>query len=228
MVVQTRDLRVAPVRMATREKKPTRRGKGRPTASDSGVGRDALLAAARALLQELPPAQVTSTAVARRANADPALVRYYFGSRENLLFEVAKQMGEEANRPSPDAGNPADLLADMIHNTFRFTRSAKHMQRLMIEELDSASSPEVREKMREWNRHPLSAYTKIQELDEAGELRSFDPLFMHLAVIGISDFFASGAPLIELLAPEGTDMEELGKRYEEFVTQLLLEGLRKR
>jgi AcrR family transcriptional regulator len=214
--------------MATPGKKPTRRGKGRPTASASGVGRDALISAARELLQELPPAQVTSTAVARRAGADPALVRYYFGTRENLLFEVATQIGEEANRPPPDRGDPVELLADMIHNTFRFTRSAKHMQRLMIEELDSASSPEVREKMREWNRHPLLNYDKIQELDEAGELRPFDALFMHLAVVGISDFFAAGAPLIELLAPEGTDMAELDERYEEFVTRLLIDGLRKR
>jgi AcrR family transcriptional regulator len=214
--------------MTAGRKKPVRRGKGRPTASASGVGSEALVSAARALLQELPPAQVTSTAIARRANADPALVRYYFGNRENLLFEVAKQIGAEANRPPPDEGDPIELLADMIHLTFRFTRSAKHMQRLMIEELDSASSAEVREKMREWNRQPLSNYAKLQELDSDGKLRPFDPLFMHLAVVGISDFFASGAPLIELLVPPGTDMEDLGRQYEGFVTRLLTEGVRKR
>jgi TetR/AcrR family transcriptional regulator len=214
--------------MTAGRKKPNRRGKGRPTASASGVGREALITAARALLQELPPAQVTSAAIARRANADPALVRYYFGNRENLLFEVAKQIGAEANRPPPDEGDPIELLADMIHLTFRFTRSAKHMQRLMIEELDSASSAEVREKMREWNRQPLSNYGKLQELDSKGKLRPFDPLFMHLAVVGISDFFASGAPLIELLVPPGTDMEEMGRQYEDFVTRLLTEGIRKR
>jgi AcrR family transcriptional regulator len=214
--------------MATGRKKAGRRGKGRPTASESGVGRDALIGAARDLLQELPPAQVTSTAIARRANADPALVRYYFGNRENLLFEVAKQIGEEANRPPPDDGDPIELLADMIHNTFRFTRSAKHMQRLMIEELDSASSPEVREKMRDWNRQPIANYARIQELDRAGKLRPFDPLFMYLAVVGISDFFASGAPLIELVAPEGTDIAELGREYENFVVELISDGLRKR
>ncbi|MBT2135354.1 TetR/AcrR family transcriptional regulator [Croceibacterium sp. LX-88] len=203
------------------------RGKGRPTASEAGVGRDALIDAARALLQELPPSQVTSTAIARKANADPALVRYYFGNRENLLFEVAKQIGEESNRPLPP-GDPLALLEDMIRGTFRFTRSAKHMQRLMIEELDSASSPEVREKMREWNRSPVSNYARILEFDDEGELREFDPFFMYLAVVGISDFFVSGAPLIELLAPSGTTKEELAKSYEDFVVRLITDGVRKR
>lgn len=214
--------------MATGRKKGVRRGKGRPTASETGVGREALIAAARELLQELPPAQVTSTAIARRANADPALVRYYFGNRENLLFEVANQIGAEASRPPPDEGDPLELLADMIHGTFRFTRSAKYMQRLMIEELDSASSPAMREKMREWNRQPVSFYARLQELDQERRLRKFDSLFMYLAVVGISDFFVSGAPLVELLVPEDTDMEELGREYEAFVTRLLTDGLRKR
>jgi AcrR family transcriptional regulator len=208
-------------------KKPERRGKGRPTASASGVGRESLIAAARALLQELPPAQVTSTAVARRAGADPALVRYYFGNRENLLFEVAKQIGAEANRPPPDEGDPVELLADMIHNTFRFTHSAKYMQRLMIEELDSASSAEVRGKMREWNRQPLANYARLQELDNDGTLLPFDPLFMHLAVVGISDFFATGAPLIELVVPPGADMAKLRHDYEAFVVDLITRGLRR-
>ena len=214
--------------MAAGRQKPERRGKGRPTATASGVGREALITAARELLQELPPAQVTSTAIARHANADPALVRYYFGTRENLLFEVAKQIGAEANRPPPDVGDPVELLADMIHNTFRFTRSAKHMQRLMIEELDSASSAEVREKMSEWNRQPLANYARLQELDSGEALRPFDPLFMHLAVVGISDFFATGAPLIELVVPEGTDMEQLRQDYEAFVVELITKGVTKR
>lgn len=207
--------------------KLTPRRKGRPTASAVGVGRQALIDAARALLQELPPAQVTSTAIARKAGADPALVRYYFGNRESLLFEVAKQIGEQSNRPLPP-GDPLVLLEDMIRGTFRFTRSAKHMQRLMIEELDSASSPEVREKMREWNRKPVANYARILEFDEGHELNEFDPFFMYLAVVGISDFFVSGGPLIDLLVPPGTDKEQLIKRYEDFVVGLIMDGVRKR
>ena len=93
--------------MATGRKKAVRRGKGRPTASESGVGRDALISAAqRRCCRNCRRRKSPARAIARRANADPALVRYYFGNRENLLFEVAKQIGAEANRPPPDEGDP--------------------------------------------------------------------------------------------------------------------------
>ena len=144
-----------------------------------------------------------------------------------LFGHIAKQIGEDANRPLPD-GEPIPLLEDMIRGTFRFTRSAKHMQRLMIEELDSATSPDVREKMREWNRHPVNNYARILEIDEGDALRDFDPIFMYLAVVGICDFFEAGAPLLELLVPPGTDKERLAKRYEDFVVRLATVGVRKR
>lgn len=209
-------------------RKDGRRSKGRPVASVEGVGRDALIAAARQLLQELPPAQVTASAIARRAGGDPALVRYYFGNREKLLLEVAKQIGEGASQPVPEQGDPVELLTDFIHATFRFTRSARNMQRLMIDELNSTSSPEMRDSLRQWNRVPVDFYANLKGLDKQGELADFDPLFLHLAVIGISDFFVSGGPLIELLVPDGTDMDELGRQYEAFVEKLLLDGMRKR
>lgn len=205
-----------------------KRSKGRPDAASAGVGREALLTAARQLLQELPPAQVTASAIARRAGGDPALVRYYFGNREKLLLAVAQQIGEETSGQFPETGNPVDMMTAFIHSTFHFTRSARNMQRLMIDELDSTSSPEVRDSLREWNRWPVNFYASIKERDEAGELADFDPLFLHLAVIGISDFFVSGSPLVKLLVPEGTDMDALGDKYEAFVERLLLNGLKKR
>lgn len=208
--------------------KGNRRSKGRPDAASTGVGREALITAARQLLQELPPAQVTASAIARKAGGDPALVRYYFGNREKLLLEVAQQIGEEANQNPPESGDPVELLTDFIHGTFRFTRSARNMQRLMIDELDSTSSPELRASLRKWNRVPVDYYAGIKAIDRKGDLADYDPLFLHLAVVGISDFFVSGSPLIKLLVPDGTDMAELADKYEEFVERLLLEGLKKR
>jgi len=205
----------------------SKRRQGRPVSAKAGVGREGVLAAAIRLLQTLPPNHVTIIAIAREAGVDPALIRYYFGNREALLLAAVKRIAETGD-PLPATDRPIDALREHIHRTFRFTRSAKYMQRLMIEELDSAHASEVLENVREWNLGPVEFYEAIQQSDAGKELAPFDALFLHLAVIGISDFFVSGAPLVRLLAPPGTDMAELDKRYQAFVTQLLLNGLRKR
>lgn len=207
--------------------KDNKRRQGRPVGAEAGVGREGILAAATRLLQALPPGQVTIMAVAREAEVDPALIRYYFKNRETLLFEAVQHL-VDGDSEFPNAEPALEALEEYIHRTFRFTRSAKYMQRLMIEELDCARSPDVLEKVREWNRNPVDFYEAIRSADGGKELADFDPLFLHLAVVGISDFFVTGAPLIRLLLPPDTDMAELSTRYEQFVTKLLLDGLRSR
>ncbi|HZV57987.1 MAG TPA: TetR/AcrR family transcriptional regulator [Sphingobium sp.] len=209
--------------------KQAKRSKGRPIAAKNGVGREALIAATRKLLQELTPAQVTIAAIGREAGVDPALIRYYFGNREALLFEVAEQIAEHEENAAPREDlTPTAQLEAFMHQTFRFTRSAKYMQRLMTEELSSAKSAEIQQKLREWQRTPVAVYEEIKARDGGEALDPFDALFLHLAVVGISDFFHSGAPVVKMLAPEGTDMAELEKRYEAFAVRLLLDGLRRR
>jgi len=204
-----------------------KRRKGRPLAAEGSAGREGVVAAAAALLQKLPPNQVTITAVAREANVDPALVRYYFGDREALLLAVVRHIAEGGDEP-PRTDDPVGALEAYIHRTFRFTRAAKNMQRLMIEELDSAKSPEVRAQVQDWNRGPVAFYDDVQDQDGGRELAPFDAVFLHMAIVGISDFFVAGAPLLRMLVPDGTDMAELDRRYEAFVVRLLLDGLRKR
>ena len=207
----------------------TRRGKGRPIAAENGVGRDALIDATRKLLQELPPSQVTIAAVGREAGVDPALIRYYFGGREALLFEVAQQIAAGAAKEADySALTVEQRLEAFIHGTFAFSRSAKYMQRLMADELSSAKSPEMQDQLRAWQRTPLGFYEELQATDSEGALNDYDPLFLHLAMTGISDFFHSGAAVVKMLAPEGADLADLEKRYEDFVAHLLLNGLRRR
>lgn len=204
-----------------------RRRKGRPAGIGNGEIRESLLTAALVLLRTLPPNRVSIAAVAREAGVDPALVRYYFGSREALLLEAAQQFAESDDPPGAH-DHPVAALEEFIHRTFRFARSAKYMQRLMVEELSGARSPDVRDQVRAWSRGPIEFYERLDRDAESEELGDFNPLFLHLAVVGISDFFVSGQPLIRLLAPPGTDMAAMEQDYERFVVRLLLDGLRRR
>jgi len=203
-----------------------KRSQGRPGVN--AVGRESVLATARKLLHELPPARVTLAAIAREARIDPALVRYYFGDRENLLLAVVDAMLADLPHLVAADADATVALEQRIRGTLTFTRAAKQMNRLMIDELAQSKSPEVRERQRRMNIAAVADIGRVMERDHGATLTAVDPLFLHIATIGIFDFFVLAQPLIRNLVPKGTDMEELAKRFEDFVVRLLLDGLRKR
>ncbi|WP_404478053.1 TetR/AcrR family transcriptional regulator [Novosphingobium sp. BL-52-GroH] len=205
-----------------------KRGQGRPVDGESSVGRDALLDAATRLLRDLPPGKVTISSIAREAGTDPALVRYYFGDRTSLLQAVVARIATGLPREFPESPDRLATLTDHIHGTFRFTRSAKHMQRLMIDELADPKHPQARAQTRAMNQGAVDFYAELMKRDGGESIAPADPLFLHLAVVGIADFFASAQPLVEMLAPEGADIDQLARDYEAFVVDMLMNGLKKR
>ena len=206
--------------------KPKKRAQGRPAVNV--VGREGVLEAAKKLLHDLPPARVTISAIAREAGIDPALVRYYFGGRENLLLAVVDHMLAGVPRDVPPEADTIAMLEQRIRLTLAFTRSAKQMNRLMIDELASSKSPEVRKRQRMMNIAAAGVLEKLMDRDQGETLIRVDPIFLHIALIGVFDFFVLAQPLIRNLVPEGTDMEKLAHQFEDFVVRLVLDGLRKR
>src|SRR6185369_10441269 len=69
-----------------------KRTRGRPKSGREAVGREAIVVAARQLLDKLPAHAVPNVLIARKAGVDPALVRYYFANREELLFAVIEHI----------------------------------------------------------------------------------------------------------------------------------------
>jgi TetR/AcrR family transcriptional regulator len=200
-----------------------KRGQGRPT--DGGVGRQAIIDSVRKILRELSPSRITISLVAREAGVDPALVRYYFKDRSNLLLEVVNDLLKDHPPVSEIPGDPAAAMKERVRQTHKFASSAKHMQRLMIDELVHAKSETVREKHRQINLHAIAAYRELMERDGGATMRQVDPFFLYLAIVGIFDFFVSAEPMIRSVAPAGTDMKELASKYTDFVADLLLNGL---
>lgn len=210
-----------------KEVKPAQRKQGRPGSADK-VGRETLIATTRALLNDLPPAKVTTSLIARAAGADPALIRYYFGDRETLLLAVVDAMMDDVRREPVLGGE--DSVADLearIRNTFRFTQSSHNMHRLMIDEV-AAKSPAAAERLRQLNLSAVARYEDLFAHDGGRMLNSVDPVMLHLAVIGISDFFASAEPVINGLIPDGIDSGVFTSKFEDFLTRLLIDGIRAR
>ena len=187
-----------------------------------------MLATAKRLIKEHPPARVTISLIAREAGVDPALVRYYFGDRSNLLLAVAESMLSEFPRPTPGSIEPVAALEHTIRQMARFTNSTKHIHRLMVDELADARSADVGRHLGEMNRVAVRDLQEVMGRDAGANLRPVDPALLLVAIVGLFDFFVSAEPVVRQLVPKGTDMKALAARYEDFVTDLVLSGIRKR
>jgi len=205
------------------------RKRGRPHASQPTPGKEGIVASARKLLETLPPHRVTVVMIARKAGVDPAMVRYYFASREELLFAVIENilMTWRATHPPPK-GTPAEQLTSSIHGMVDFARNTRSMQRLMLEECAEAKSAVVRKRVRDLNTAAIAGYGKVLDQSASEPLEPADPLLLYIAIIGMSEFFASAQPMIVPLLPANTSPEQLAERYKAFVARMVLNGLRPR
>ena len=65
-----------------------------------------------------------------------------------------------------------------VDSTLRFARTARSMQRLMVDELTEAGSPEVRQAIHERNKGLVERYAQILKDQVGDELVDADPLFL--------------------------------------------------
>lgn len=207
---------------------PMKRGKGRPVSGENDVGRERLLAATETLLRTMPPARVTISRIAREANADPALIRYYFGNRAALLVEVVNRVTAHPQRDVRQKGEPLVALADHIARTVQLVRRAPYLHRLIHDELRDTGTEESRARVRQMNLDLVDFYRTLLNNDDGSDLVAANPLFLHLAVLGASDFFASAEPMIRELLPDGADPEKSSAEFQSFLINLFLNGMRRR
>src|SRR6186997_889746 len=182
----------APARKKATTPPRQKRSRGRPRSGRSAVGREAIVVAARQLLDKLPPHEVPNVLIARKAGVDPALVRYYFSNRAELLLAVVEHIlaNWAASHPDPDAP-PAERLSGHVADMLEFSRRMRPMQRLMIDELAEAKSASVRARVRELNAGAVKYYAQFLRAGSDKADASPESLFMHVAVIGLCEFFAA-------------------------------------
>jgi AcrR family transcriptional regulator len=217
---------VKPPRSATPKPK---RNPGRPVSAGAPDAREALIQAARRLLEKNLPTQVTNSMIAREAGADPALIRYYFGDRSSLLLAVAEELMASVRAPRPASPMTAEqFLRWRISHTLRFARTARSMQRIMVDELAESESPAVRDAVRQSNQALVERYAQLLKTEVGDEVIDVDPLFLHVAIIGACEFFTAAQAVVRPLADPEVDSQTLAQQYEDFVCNLFLNGLRRR
>ena len=119
----------------------SRRRSGRPPLAEERGAREALLDAAVALFAERGVAATASAHVAERAGVTPAMVHYYFRSRERLIDAVvterlARFPAYVFHAPLPDVPASARVTA-IVHRLFEAARQMPWMPSIWIREIVS-------------------------------------------------------------------------------------------
>jgi len=98
------------------------------------------------------------------------------------------------------------------------------MQRLMVEELGSAKSPEIRARLSAMNGVAITNMANIIN-DGAEDADPIKPLFLFIALIGMVEFFVAAEPMIVPQIPSNVDFDTLTDQYTDFVSRLLVGAL---
>ena len=215
-------------RTSTSPRVQTRRAQGRPADAEDAVGRDVLIHAARELLEVLPPSKVTRAAVARHAGVDPSLIRYYFKDRPSLMLAVFEYVVRQADqmRVRSVEGTAADRLRAYVRGFFAFHRTNPFFHRFLLEEIAVSELAAARKAFQRINQAAILRFKQlIADGARDGSIRQSDPVLLHVAIIGLCEFFFSSRVLLENALGKGTVPETLADRYAELIGDLVIDGI---
>lgn len=207
------------------------RSKGRPESNDC-VGREALIQAAIELLRTTTPERLLLKDVAAKANAHPALVRYYFGSKEGLI--LASVMSQIEQIQTSAFGNLADhstikeKLSERLRLLLHAEQQNPHFHNLLMDRVYHTLQPGSEDLLRKVGERGVLNTVNLLHSNSNIPARAIDPRFLYILLVGACEMFAAGAPLVEKLFDTNKVDDDLSARYVHFVTDLLLYGLLER
>jgi AcrR family transcriptional regulator len=186
------------------------------------------------LLRDFAPQDVTLLRVAGYVGVDRSLIRYYFKNRSSLLLAAARHLFAQlqseldvALRAAP--ADPATQLRENARALLRFQIKHPYFHRLMIEEVFYSDEPEAQAFVESITSAAVAELraTANAAARHAGT-RSVDGVFLYLAIIGMCEFFVTGTPILKVAFGKDYDKEAVSRRYEKFIFDYVVDGLRKR
>ena len=212
-----------------------KRGKGRPSADDNHIdGKEILIEKTCELLSKLPPKEVTRSAVARAANVDPSLIRYYFKTHSQLLVAGFERATEEYNwilagETERYDNTPEGQLKARMSALFKLTAKYPYYHRLIVEEIAPAKTQAARGALDKLTKNRKAAYQDLlRRGKEEGVFREVDVNLTFIAIISLCHFFRSSPEIVKLVTGRSSNEDELADAYKDMVFDLILNGIRKR
>lgn len=224
--------RATPRKKQKAKRTPRQRGKGRPASNATSVGADALVDVACEVLKATPPSDITRVSVAREANVDPGLIRYYFQNRDSLMRMAAQTLTQRLQQRGAAASEREDLsgfdrISERVRALLAFKVENPFYHRLMMEEMALSKDPESRAVFMGIASAAVARYESyLKQGVSEGEIRNVNPALLYIAIIGLCDYFVIAAPALAPLVGE-QNPKKLMNIYGDFICDLLLNGLRK-
>jgi TetR/AcrR family transcriptional regulator len=203
--------------------------RGRPEKGRQTEGRSTIIRATEKLLADHEPAELTRLMVARAAGVDPRLIRYYFGTMQNLLAEVVLAGQKDIEKAIADMRSipkPVERLEMRIrHRTQLFLEHPKYHQ-LVLGILKETPRSAQGDALVRIFKSSLEDLKEILEIGTSqGKMRDVDPALLHLTILGACEFVANNQDILAILRNRKTTKDDLGSEFVEFFTDLVLRGL---
>jgi len=211
-----------------------RRVRGRPATSELSVGAETLVLKACELLREVAPRELSLLKLARYAGVDRSLIRYYFTDRASLLLAAARHLfgllrGRLGLIEGRLADEPEGRIRELAAGLLEFQIEHPYFHRLMIDEVVNSPKADARAFFRSFTEQGVANFrTMAAATTRRGAARDYDGVFLYLAIIGMCEFFVTGRPILEVAFGEEFDRADINRRYERFLREYVIDGIRRR
>jgi len=204
-----------------------RRLSGRPPLAADRVAREALLDAAVSLFAEQGVAATSSTEIAQRAGLTPAMVHYYFRSREQMLDAVVNERLAHFAARVFDAPMPSSaqaMVTTIVSRLFEAARAMPWMPPIWIREIVSEGGALHERMLRHFPVEAVTALANVIADEQAldGIPAGIEPRLAFLSIAGAAMLPLAVRPLWGKLPGLGNVSEA---QLEQHVATLLTMGL---
>lgn len=212
-------------------KRKPMRARGRPRDNGASVGADSIVMQVCELLREVAPRDVTLLRVAQHAGVDRSLIRYYFKNRSSLLLAAARHLfaqlqNELAVLENIPTDAPESRVRESARALLRFQIKHPYFHRLMVDEVVNSEHPEALAFFKSFTGAAVRNHRDIAEsIAQHAGMRAVDGAFLYMALIGMCEFFVTGAPILKVAFGRDYDVEAVNRQYETFLADYVVDGL---
>ena len=197
---------------------------------------DLILDAAERLFARQGFTATTIKQIGKEANVNPALLYYYYDSKETLyramLQRILGQLLARGTDAIERASSHADRIRAFVRAQAKLLGEHPHFPQLLVRELVDHQAAHAEQAI---TSTAAGAFRRLCEVIEAGQRdgafrKSLDPRFTAISIIAQVAYFAIARPAVGLLLGYGTSgpprsvSDEFCAHAEEFALAALIEG----